>query len=323
MNRPDLLPLLDHLAAAQPVDLTEWGGWQVQRIGGGANNLLYRARRAGTDLAIKFTIRDERDRAGREYMTLRALRLAGRDLAPEPVLLERERYAQPVVVQTWLAGAVQVEPPATDAEWRLLLGHFAAIHNLAPEHLSVALPPAVVNMSSAEAGKARFRDQLARIPPDAWPPGLAALVRRVDHGHFPTWPVPAPRLCRCDPNTLNFVRRPGLWASVDWENSGWGDPAFELGDLLAHPAYRTVDAARQAWVIATYCDLRGDPDAAPRIAVYYALMLAWWVAWLARTLYEVPRGLAARRLVARPADWQADLQAKYDDYRARALALLP
>jgi hypothetical protein len=95
----ELLPLLDHLAATNPAS-DIWRNWQIRRVGGGANNLLHRATGAGHDLAIKWTIRDERDRAGREHAALTALRQAGLDIAPAPILLERERYPQPVVVQT-------------------------------------------------------------------------------------------------------------------------------------------------------------------------------------------------------------------------------
>ena len=62
MEHEDLLPLLDHLAAAAPAAARRWRDWRVERIAGGANNLLYRATGRDADLAIKFTIRDARDR---------------------------------------------------------------------------------------------------------------------------------------------------------------------------------------------------------------------------------------------------------------------
>ena len=106
MIRPSqqLADLLAQLSQPHlPHDLT-WNDWRIQRIGGGRNNLLYHAEGPGGDFAVKFTIRDKRDRAGREYAGLRALRAAGLAIAPEPVLLDRIRYPQPVVVQTWLDG---------------------------------------------------------------------------------------------------------------------------------------------------------------------------------------------------------------------------
>ncbi len=53
------------------------------------NNLIYRASSAEGDFAVKFTVRDDRDRAGREYAALRALHQAGLELAPQAVWLEQ------------------------------------------------------------------------------------------------------------------------------------------------------------------------------------------------------------------------------------------
>jgi len=101
---------LEHLAGSGPDGDEDWRGWQVSRIRGGANNLIYRARRAGGDYAVKFTIRDARDRAGREFASLSALHAAGLNAGPRALLLDRESYAQPVVVLTWLAWIIHERP---------------------------------------------------------------------------------------------------------------------------------------------------------------------------------------------------------------------
>lgn len=317
----DLLPLLDHLATAAPAAATRWQHWRITPVTGGANNLLYRATGDAGDLAVKFTIRDARDRAGREYHALLALREAGLDIAPRPVLLERDRYPQPVVVQTWLAGVVAGAPPATDDDWRALVQHYVALQALTPDRVARPFPDAVLTMRSARDGRACIGEQLARLPAEARPATLRALVVEVERLSFPTWPPPRLALCRCDPNTTNFIRRPARWASVDWENAGWGDPAHELVDLMVHPAYLAVPPARWAWVVETYRIARDDATFATRLRTYRLLCLVWWVARFARSLYEVPRGLD-RRLAARPADWQAATQAKYDHYLERATAAL-
>jgi len=70
-----------------------------------------------------------------------------------------------------------------------------------------------------------------------------------------------------------------------------------------------------------YCSLVEDATASVRIQAYYKVLVAWWVARLARYLYEIPRGLD-RRLVAWSDDWQADkLSAKYDHYLSLAETL--
>jgi thiamine kinase-like enzyme len=150
---------------------------------------------------------------------------------------------------------------------------------------------------------------------------LQALVRRFEAARFAGWSDAPVALCWGDPNTRNLIRRPGLWAAVDWENSGWGDPAFDVAELMAHPAYMDVPPARWEWVMDAYCDLVGDAATAIRIQAHYRMMLVWWVARVARYLYEVPRGLD-ERLVARPAGWQADMRAKYEHYLGLAERVL-
>jgi thiamine kinase-like enzyme len=129
-------------------------------------------------------------------------------------------------------------------------------------------------------------------------------------------------LCHGDTNIRNMIRRSGSWAAVDWEYSGWGDPAFEIATLVTHAAHVGVAPVRWAWVIDTYAALSPDAGVAERIRVYVPLMLVWWVARCARILYEWPRG-ADRRLAERPAGWQADIEAKYHQYLALAARWLP
>jgi thiamine kinase-like enzyme len=316
-----LIALLDHLAHAGADAEVIWRDWQIARVAGAGNNLLYRATGDRLDLAIKFTIRDARDRAGREYAALLALQQAGLEIAPAPLWLDRDRYAQPVVVQSWLAGDVLAAPPSDDQEWQQLLEHYIALHTLtsagAPQ---IALPPAVLNFASADDGLREIQRQLSCIPAAHQPAELRDLVREIQQAALPAWLPPPLVLCRVDPNTLNFVRRKPSWASVDWENSGWGDPAFEIADLITHPAYATVPAERWSWLIESYYARRGDTGAATRIRLYYRLMLIWWAARLARMLFEVPRG-GDRRLVTRPDGWQADIRAKYERYLRLARAV--
>ena len=288
----DLHTLIAQLAT-RPEQGT-WDGWNVQPIRTGMNNLVYRATRGEDDLAVKFTRRDERDRAGREYTALAALVSLGLDLAPQPILLERERYHLPLIVQTWVSGDVHSQPPADDAEWEQLVAYYATIHQVRPANCQIPIGYAVTNMASCAQGRAMLAEQIGRLPPEARPPGLEQLAKRIEHAIWPELPHGPRALCRVDSNTLNFIRRPSTWASVDWENSGWGDPAFEIVDMMTHPAYFSVQQPRWEWVIERYTACSGDDGAPVRIRTYYPLMLAWWVARTARLIYELPRGLDPR-----------------------------
>lgn len=306
-------PLLEHLAGADWDGETTWEDWRIRRIAGGRNNLLYRAKGPRGDLAVKFTVPDECDRAGREYGALTVLRQAGLSIAAQPVLLDRSSYAQPVVVQSWLDGEVKDHAPETPAEWHRLLEHLALVHSVTPDLANLALRESRIHACSAEEGKRAVRQQVQHIPQDAQDAPLKALLARFEDRVFSEWPEPPTALCRLDNNITNYVRRSGPWASVDWEYSGWGDPAFDVANLLTHVAYMAVPAWRWEGLAAAYCVLVEDAAALVRIQTYCQILAVWWVLRLARYLYELPRGLD-RRLVDWSAGWQADIEAKYRYY---------
>lgn len=86
--RDSLVALLDYLDTASPQAPQRWREWSISPISGGANNLLYRATDASADYAVKFTVRDDRNRAMREYAALTALQQAGLQLAPHAILVD-------------------------------------------------------------------------------------------------------------------------------------------------------------------------------------------------------------------------------------------
>ncbi len=313
MSVSRIRPLLDHLAGGTRREDVRWREWRITLIPGGQNNLLYRATSPDADLAVKFTVRDERDRAGREYGALAALRAAGLALAPEPILLDRSGYSQPVVVQSWLEGEATATPPATDDEWQRLAQHLASVHTVTPDRVQRELPGTTINADTAEEGRWRVREQAERIPAEAQPASLRALLARFEASRFPEWPPAPVTLCRLDNNITNYIRRRGPWASVDWEYSGWGDPAFDVANLLTHVTVQEAAAFRRTSFAGCYCSLVADESAAVRIQVYYDILVVWWAARLARFLYEIPRG-QDQRLAEWPAGWQADYEAKYERY---------
>ncbi len=314
-----LRDLLNFLASDKQTSETEWLGWRIQPVAGGANGIVYHVTREAEDYAIKFTLRDDRQRAWREFQTLTALQQAGFDLAPRPVLLDTESYPHDVTVQTWLDGAVLNEPPSNDTDWEHLINHLASIHRFTPDHTSLQLPPAVTYSRSANECMERVRWQMRQLPePSA---ELQGLFARLENTTFPDWPPPRLTLCRDDPNILNFVRGADKWRSVDWENSGWNDSAFEIGDMMIHPAYMSVTVDRWDWVIERYVQSVHDSAAEVRIRTYFQILSVWWVTRFARYQYQIPRGLD-QRLVERPPDWQAETQRKYDHYLHLAQSLM-
>lgn len=309
--------LLAYLDRGQPNVACAWDGWVIQPVGGGANNRLYRATSAHADLAVKWTLRDERDRAGREYAALALLERAGLALAPRALLLDRERYRLPVVVQSWLAGEVLAGPPHADDDWHALVGHLAAFHTATAARPLPDLADAVLTASSGQEGKALVAHHAARLPAEAQPPTLRRLLARFEAWTPPRWPTPPRALCRTDANWRNLLSRPEAWASVDWENSGVGDPAFDLADLLTHPAYASVPSERWPWVVEAYAEAVGDRWVQRRVWTYELVLQVWWAVRWARTLYEVPRGLDPR-LTDRSPTWQRDAEGAFTSALERA-----
>lgn len=308
--------LLDYLAK-YPVN-GRFQNWHIQRIPGSANNILYRASNDTDDLAVKFTIRDARRRAWREFNAFAAAQDAGLDVLPEPVWLDEESYAQPVVVAKWLEGEVTAVPPKTDDEWLQFIEVYVKLRQITPQTTSRPIPKGLINFASVQEGMEQIQTQCDAIPQDHYPQQLRALLTKLES--FPDGPPASTSpvaLCHVDANTLNFLRRPNGWASVDWENSGWGDPAFEIVDTMTHPQYMSVDDERWEWFVQQYGELSGDDTAVARIRRTYPLMLVWWVARLARMLYEIPRG-GDQRLVERPSGWKTDIEMKLDWYAERA-----
>ena len=316
-DEPALRRLLERLDSTPQPEEGRWHGWQICRIRGGRNNLLYRVTAAGCDLACKFTMNDGRDRAGHEFMALTALRQAGLDVAPEPVLLDRTTFNQPVVVQTWLASETG-SVPETDEDWQAMARHLASIHSVTPGNSGLNLPNCSIDARTAEQAKARLREQVALLPQPAQPEALRALVHRLDVVRFSDWDTAPVTLCRLDNNIANYVRRSGTWASVDWEYSGWGDPAFDVANLITHVEFRQVPHERWEWFVDRYCALLPDDETAPaRIRTYCEILLVWWVARLARYLHDIPSG-RDQRLAVWPEGWREDINAKYAHYVRRA-----
>jgi aminoglycoside phosphotransferase (APT) family kinase protein len=316
-----LRPLLHDLAEKGLAAVPDWPDWVIVAVHGGWNGLVYRATGPWGDLAIKFTSRDDRQRAAREYRALLALHEAGLPIAPYPVLVAHDHHRLAAVVQSWLVGKVTAAPPADDAEWAQLLHHLVQVHSVTPSRVSLRLRQAALTAESPAASRRLVYEQASRIPKEHQPAEARALLHRLESAGRPDWKPAELVLCRCDANLLNYIRRPGAWASVDWENSGWGDPAFEVAELITHPSFTDVNAERWEWVVNAYDGLVDDPAIAFRIRAYREVLVVWWVFRMLRYLYDFRRG-ADQRPAQRPSE-QSRLSAHYEHYLALAQQLCP
>lgn len=324
-DESELVSLIDFIMAAHPVEPIQWRGWEVSPVSGGRNNLLYRAVCDGRDLAVKVTRRDARDRAGREYHGLALMAAHAPDLAPVPYLLERDRWTQPVVAQGWLDGAAVEQIDDPDG-WSRLAGYYAALHRITPGMVEPALcaplRPAVLNFCTAREGVEYVLAELGRLPEEARPPGLDELAALLVQASFPAWPTSPRVFGRCDPNLANFLQIgfDRSWVSVDWENSGWLDPAFELGDLMTHPCYRSAAPADWQQYLACCASLHPqDRHLITRMLSYRAILLVRWAGVFARFWHERDHPQPGHhRLVEWPDGWWQSLPFEFERYRQMA-----
>lgn len=291
--------LLDSIALIhqQEADTLEVNGWFITRIIGGMNGLVYRAERDnGQPLAVKICKRDERNRAGREYASMQALHEAGCDVAPKVLYLAPEPAGLPgsVVISEWLPGETLTAypTPGDHPTWVALLESLAQVHSLTPQESTVQLSNAMMYLIQPEDVLRELNAQLARLPHSK----IGALDRsQFDHVLGVASQIPSLRwghpvqigLIHCDPNARNMILFEGEIRLVDWENSGWGDPAFDIADLCANPFYgMPLPVEHHAWMMDEHARLLDDPHLPQRAALYTRLLHVWWLMRNGRYLTE-------------------------------------
>jgi aminoglycoside phosphotransferase (APT) family kinase protein len=288
-------------------------------VRGGLNNALYRVHAGGQSYAVKLCAPDDRRRALREFTALRLLGCAGLDIAPEALLLDESRsiVPYPAVVYRWLDGA-----PLTsrfNAVHLAALGDtFRAAHSVKPADFpDMDVPDAFFHwfdfapylselrrfmdeyapwLAGALPDGASLRDRLARLM-DTCAEALSAAGVPVSRDCVPL------RLCRVDPNPSNAIWcDDGKLRWIDWEYSGWGDPALDLADLRWHAGMERLGEARHAWLRMNYGRPPDDRTFDHRLALWDRLMATRWPFLTLRWLWSQHNGPDRPRLGSVDAD---------------------
>ena len=95
---------------------------------------------------------------------------------------------------------------------------------------------------------------------------------------------PPLRFCRSDARFANIISRPdGRLGLVDWEDSGLGDPAVDLADIITGANQEDL-LSFEAWspfLVPYAAGLRdADPDLLDRLHLYLAIFPIFWLAIL-------------------------------------------
>jgi thiamine kinase-like enzyme len=269
-------------------------------------------------VAVKFLIRDERQRAQREWSALTLLEHLRVPLGPRPLYCDLARMPHAVVVQTWLEGEVLQAPPTDDATWLQILQMYATLHQVQPadvQRYGIELPQMGSVWPADQAGTA-LRAFAGQVPPTRYADALSYLLQTVDQLRLPpvrsTW-----CWCHGDPNIRNLLRTSGGVQAVDWEYNGLSDPAEEIARLMTHPFAHEAGDFRWHWVAEQYAQVSGEADMRQRIPVQYAVRLAWWCIRLLVGHYVLLRQ-PSHRLVGPGAEAEISTLEIIDQYFARA-----
>ena len=319
-------------ARATGTDTRTDSGITIHRITGGNNNAIYRVEADGQVAVCKLCVVDERRRATREYATLHTLHGAGLDIASEPLWLDEscEIVPYPVVAYRWLTG----EPlglTITDRQLDAVLASVQLLHTLEPgQH------PELTDTWFHWFDFARYLPELdefinqygpwlARDDPEGHElverlVGLRDACKRLitttranpGRAHI------ALRLCRADTNLANAIwGDDGRVRWVDWEYSGWGDPALELAEMRWHAAMTGLNQEQHDWLRASYRRPPDDASFDERLAVWDRIITTRWAFLILRALWSAHNGPDRVRLSQMPAD-SAELHARLIQFIERA-----
>jgi len=315
-------PLLDHLARGQSLTTEHsWQQWHIRPVPSG-NNRLLRASCPDADWVVKFAIRDDRDRARREYNALTLLEHLAPRVAPRPVFCDPDSYLLPVVVQSWVEGVALWSPPPSDAAWRQILETYHGLHAIQPAdvaRLGLRAGP-LLGPWAPDEQVAAIVAYARQLPPAGQSARLADLLDRLQRARFPRLPH---SLCWAhgDPNVRNVILAEQGAVLVDWEYSGLSDPALEMAKLMSHALVSAAGEDRLQWLAEQYAVLSREADMLSRIRLHHALSLA---SWTVRLLfgYHVLLQQPSRRLVGHGPEAEISTVENIDRYFERAFRAL-
>lgn len=224
-------------ARAAAADTTRDPGQQgLLRLSGGMTHQVF-APEDDSSLVVKVFTGPGRRAADNEWDALTAL--AGSGVAPGPVRFDRD--PRPVVVMEHVHGS-SLAGGALGPGHASAIGHAHRLVQAAPvPRRRGSRPPSVllkIRLALILSRPRYWRDNdSAELIAQAWRSARrwAADVRldQLTGGDHP-------RFSRGDPNLTNY-----LWSGedvvlIDWEDSGFTDPAMQLADMAEHPSAREL-----------------------------------------------------------------------------------
>jgi thiamine kinase-like enzyme len=295
-------------------------GYQFERATEGYNGAVYCATdEQGQKLALKIARKSARQRAWREFTSTRLLHDLGiADVSPkaQSLHLDIPELQGELVISNWLEGENHVNPPAANEqdEWLAILQSLARIHSIKPHMTPVqhfrAASPAQHPIENYDLIHQRFNELPAGQLGQFSHAEIARVIRQIE-ATIPAYWGEAPNLSliHSDCHSANMLWHEGQVYFVDWENSGWADPALDIANMACNWRFMALPDTHQDWLRASYAEMLQD-SSLPRRAEVYAIQLDMiWLILYSRMLRqrEDNPGLVIRDSL----EFQQGLQLRY------------
>lgn len=267
--------------------------WQLTLTSEDSHNRVYHCHPLDIrqhDLAAKVLPHNAERRAWHEYAAMRVLWHQGiQHASPEPLFLIDHRPDQPYdfVITGWVEGqAFTVSPDGMNKlAWTTILNALAEVHRLSPETVAVKIPNSIQNIRHPADVIKRLQYAASNRPSVAKDDPFnrhrqiiqqAIALAQANLPHYWSNDVPL-ALIHGDWNITNFIYEEGAVRFVDWEMSGWSDPAIDIATLIAHPSLHVMSEDDKSWLINQYGDLVQDRSLSQRVNVYSELFDIYWL----------------------------------------------
>lgn len=262
-------------------------GWHLKRVYGGMNGIIYRADNSTTSspIAIKMRKRGERLRAVREFNALKLLSDLSIPIAPKPFALYTDisSLEGDVVISDWVEGDVLHDlSDAPFSLWENILTTFSKFHAIQHTNLHPILE-SVSKTRSTEDVLIDIEARYAQLPEGQLGQITKNDIRKIIDDYTKNRlqnlpPATYISLITCDANPNNMIHHHGHITLIDWENSGWGDPASDIADLLIRPNCATLSDDMKQKIIRRYAQIMNLPELEERIMAYeYPMLIVWLI----------------------------------------------
>lgn len=267
-------------------DEFSYQNWDFTQIFGGMNGITYRAenKSSGEVLAVKMRKRDARQRALREFSALEVVQALNYPIAPKPISLHTDtpHLSGDVIISSWVDGVVLGDLSQTSISvWQKILDTLTTMHSITPQHAPL-LKDATLAIQSPDDVIAEIDRRFAKLPD-----GQLGAITKDDIGKIFTdfkanrdksiVPISDLRLILCDTNPSNMIHTADSIVIVDWENSGWGDPTFDIADLLVRPECDKLTDQTRQFILSYYAEKMQSQTSITHILEYEKLMLVFWL----------------------------------------------